>query len=137
MIKSKYMRNSRIHRALEKLRLAPQRYSDIKKMIVGTTTQSRFDDEIMSPLLNDKFIILKDDFYHLTKDGEEKYVELGAVIAHTKHGAPSNTINKVSGLYVMADSYKDAMRPGANDHFNHPSRIGDKLTYRNGYVVTL
>ena len=131
------MRNSRIHRALEKLRLSPQKYSEIKKLIVGTTTQSRFDDEIMNPLLNDKFIILKDEFYHITKAGEEKYVELGIVITHTKVGAPANTTSKVTGLYVMADSYKDAMRPGANDHFNHPSRIGDKLTYRTGKVVTL
>ena len=137
MIKSKYMRNSRIHRTLEKLRLSPKTYSEIKNIIVGTTTKTRFDDEIMSPLLNDKFIILKGEFYHLTTAGEEKYVEMGTVHTPLKIGAPSNSINKVSGLYVMADSYKDAMRPGANDHFNHPSRIANKLTYRNGSVVTM
>lgn len=46
---------------------------------------------------------------------------------------PANTPVMGADLKMVADR-PPVMRPGSNDHEQHPSRMGDELRYRDGRV---
>ena len=49
--------------------------------------------------------------------------------------AASNTVNKMEGVYDPTVDLCASTRPGANDALRLPSRIGNKLFYRDGMVA--
>jgi hypothetical protein len=52
-----------------------------------------------------------------------------------KQVVPSRTINKMVDLYDPTDDLCASKRHGANDALRLPSRIGNKLFYRDGMVA--
>ena len=45
---------------------------------------------------------------------------------------PPPRLDKMSGVYVQPAWPNDTARPAGNDHERYPSRMGDKLHYRDG-----
>ena len=50
---------------------------------------------------------------------------------------PSNVINKMAGLYDGKELRKEAVRPGATDTWNLPSRFGNEIRYPDGKSETI
>ena len=46
--------------------------------------------------------------------------------------ARSMTFSKMDGIYN--DPPKPAVRPGADDHDRHPSRVGNNLHFKDGLI---
>lgn len=76
------------------------------------------------------------DLYSITRAGRRLLEQLDA------EGMPLPVAERRAGIYERsADSYAGEElepyegRPGAMDAFTHPSRMGDRLHYRDGRVV--
>ena len=49
--------------------------------------------------------------------------------------AQSQSFSKMSGVYLCPELSMPAVRPGADDHQEHPSRRNNKLIYKDGREV--
>jgi hypothetical protein len=129
MILSKYTRGSRIHKTLEMICMMPSNKEQLKNKI-STESMNRFVESCIDPLLRDKFIVKNGDLYHSTPEGEERFLLLGA----TKKQLPSKTNkNWVERIMYTGEELKaKPVRPGADDHEQCPSLMGDKLFWRDG-----
>ena len=48
--------------------------------------------------------------------------------------AQRQSFSKMSGVYLCPELSMPAVRPGADDHQEHPSRRNNKLIYKSGHV---
>ena len=46
--------------------------------------------------------------------------------------AQSQSFSKMSGVYLCPELLMPAVRPGADDHQEHPSRQNNTLVYKDG-----
>jgi hypothetical protein len=93
-----------------------------------------FDQSVIQPLLNDGMITRTEMQYHITPKGSEKLDHLGRYtnpVAKTKR-APVEFVP-----YDGNELLGKAVRIGADDHFNFPSRRGNTLFYRDGREVLI
>ena len=49
--------------------------------------------------------------------------------------AQSQSFSKMQGVYTCPELTMPAVRPGADDHQEHPSRRNNKLIYKDGREV--
>ena len=137
MIVSKYSRGSYIHRALEHLSRRANTPDKLRREIASVSI-ARFQETIIDPLVNDGFIEKVGLSYQVTPKGEAKLVELGPVkekLPPTFAGARKN--NVFAGIYDGKELKPQQNRMEGNDHLALPSRVDDKLYYRDGRVVEL
>jgi hypothetical protein len=127
---SKFTKNSKIHQALNCLYRLPMGPSELKKAINFTESTSRFDASIIVPLINERFVVRKDMKYFITHLGQEKLMSLGQI----KQRMPNSSKIVGDGTYDGAELRKSVERPGADDHLQYPSRMNDRLHYRDGRV---
>lgn len=131
---SKYTKNSKIHQALEALSFLPVDAIELRRKIHFRESMQRFEHYIVLPLTSDKLVKLTDYKFVITDLGLHRLSELGTV---KKMLAPTPARNFVP---TKIDPYRgdelrpQQMRPEANIHFEFPSRIGNKLHYRDGRV---
>jgi hypothetical protein len=127
---SKFTKNSKIHQALDCLYRLPMGPSELKRAINFSDSTSRFDASIIVPLINEKFVVRKDMKYFITPLGQDKLMDLGQI----KQRIPNSSKIVGSGTYDGAELRKSVERPGADDHLKYPSRMNDRLHYRDGRV---
>ena len=48
--------------------------------------------------------------------------------------AQSQSLSKMKGVYLCPELEMPAVRPGADDHNQHPSRRNNSLVYKSGHV---
>lgn len=48
--------------------------------------------------------------------------------------AQSQSFSKMTGVYLCPELEMPAVRPGADDHNQHPSRRNNSLVYKSGHV---
>jgi hypothetical protein len=51
--------------------------------------------------------------------------------------AQLQSFSKMSGVYLCPELSMPAVRPGADDHQEHPSRRNNKLIYKSGHVDSI
>lgn len=129
MIVSKYTRGSRIHRTLEMISMLPASKENLKIKIT-TESMNRFAESCLEPLLTDKFIVKKGDLYHITPEGEERLLLLGAVKKQLPAKTNKNWVEKI--LYTGDELKVRPVRPGADDHESCPSLVGKQRFWRDG-----
>lgn len=130
---ARFFRNSMLHKALDVLSRTPMTEQELKRAIQFTASVPRFNQHIIIPLSNNGMTKRRDSVYHLTPVGEETLQTLGRI----KIRMPNAGKFMPSGDYDGAELMIAAVRNGADDHMQLPSRVGDKLFYRDGRVEAL
>lgn len=128
-MKSKYTIGSRIHKALNALRICPQESVYVRKTIDFQGSLPQMMDTVIMPAVNDGMIFKNGSLLSLTTKGAEKLKELGAI------RKPMKTVPKVSkmeGTYSGVELRKQSARPGAYDFLDCPSLLGDRRYDREG-----
>ena len=130
---AKFIRNSMLHRALDVLSRTPMTEQELKRTIQFTSSVPRFNQHIIIPLTNNFMTKRRDSVYHLTQTGEDTLQTLGRI----KIRMPSTEKFIPTGSYDGHELKVSAVRRGADDHMMLPSRVGDKLFYRDGRTEAL
>lgn len=132
-MKSTYTRNSLIHQALESLDRQPRSPENLRTNLANISI-TRFNEAVTEPLLRDGLARNQDGMMWLTALGREKIAELGM----TKTKLPNSHKHEISKLpYNGAELRVKPVRQGADQHESFPSRVGSRLSYRDGRVEVL
>lgn len=129
MTKSTYTRGSSIHRTLELICALPST-KDQMKLKITKESMPRFLDVCINPLLADKLIVKKGDFYHATEAGVARLEVLGPTKKHLPHRKNKSWMENI--VYAGKELTMRPIRPGADDHEKCPSLVGDIRKYRDG-----
>lgn len=129
----KVVRNAGSHRIIYALSFGVKTSRELKLVVGAINSISRFDGEYMSRLVNAGYVRKVFKGWALTKAGEEKLAELGPVpglnpMSHSYRDSVMTAPN-----YSPTD-YQSPARPGSEDFLELPSRMGNKLYYRDGTV---
>ena len=130
---AKFFRNSMLHRALDVLSRTPMNESELKQTIQFTSSVPRFNQHIIIPLTNNFMIKRREAIYYITPAGEDTLQTLGRIkvkLAPTEKFVPN-------GAYDGKELKVAAVRRGADDHMQLPSRVNSMLFYRDGRVEAL
>ena len=130
---SKFIKNSKIHQALNVLAFMSMGESELKKKIDFTSSFPRFNDQIIMPLTNGGYIVRDQTVYKITEAGKELLEYLGII----KIKLPASFKFVPTGSYDGSDTTRPSVRISGEDHFKHPSRRGDMLFYRDGRVEAI
>lgn len=130
MIQSKYVRSSGIHRTLEMISIAPKTDTEMRQKIT-TESSARYYESCLEPLLVDGYATkLKDGSYQITDEGREKLEQLGAPKAKLPNRKPMTLYQR--GTYIGEEIRMRPVRPGADDHEQVPSLVGNRRYFRDG-----
>ena len=129
------VKNAGSHRILYALSKKPMKSKDLKNIVGAINGVARFEGEYMFRLMLNGFVEkFGEDQWCLTALGKTKVRELGPA---------GETLNKASreGMgwkdrpdYDPKTDLYTYIRSGSDDALKLPSRIGDKLFYRDGTV---
>jgi hypothetical protein len=124
---SKYTIGSRIHQALERICRSPVHVISLRADIKFTESIIRLKEYILDPLLKDGFVTVNADVYTITPMGEMKFEQMGPF---KKPLSRKSQINKFEGVYDGKELRRYEGRPGAMNHEQYPSLMGEVLVYR-------
>jgi hypothetical protein len=127
---SRYIKNSKLHQALDVLSRTPLNELDLKRKINFTASVPRFNVHVIIPLIADGMVKRVELLYKITSTGEETLRELGRI----KAVLPATSKFVPTGSYDGKELTKAAVRASGDEHFKWPSRRGDMLFYRDGRV---
>jgi predicted transcriptional regulator len=130
---SKFVKNSKIHQALNVLAFVPMTESELKKKIDFTSSMPRFNEHIIMPLTNGGYVHRDQSHYKITEAGKDLLEYLGII----KIKLPASVKFVPTGSYDGTDTTKPSVRVSGDDHFRCPSRRGDMLFYRDGRVEAI
>jgi hypothetical protein len=132
MIQSKYVRSSGIHRTLEMISIAPKTDTEMRQKITAESA-ARYYESCIAPLLVDGYAIaLGDGAYQITDEGREKLEQLGASKSKLPYKKPMTWMER--GRYLAEEIRIRPVRPGADDHEQVPSLVGNRRFWRDGRV---
>lgn len=130
----KVVRNAGSHRILHALSLGAKSSKELKNIVGAINSVSRFDGEYMMRMVSSGYVRRIDAGWVLTRRGQQKLEELGpATGMRDKHHRHSNPMQQP--IY-NPEKHNAPMpvRPGALDFLKYPSRMGNRLIYRDGTV---
>lgn len=132
MIQSKYVRSSGIHRTLEMIAIAPKTDTEMRQKITSESA-ARYYESCIAPLLADGYAVkLSDGAYQITDEGRDKLEKLGASKSKLPYRKPSTWMER--GCYMAHEIRMRPIRPGADDHEQVPSLVGNTRYWRDGRV---
>jgi hypothetical protein len=123
------VKNAGSHRILHALYSGPKDSKYLKHIVGAINSIARFDGEYMHRLEVHGLVRKKNGLWFLTEEGRVKAHELGPTGAPRVNVVKHN--NWKAGTYRPSD-YQRPMRPGSEDFLALPSRMGDRLFYRDG-----
>lgn len=104
----------------------------------GHYSLKAFKLEVLLPLRESEFVEhhRKTDTWEITAEGTQELVRIEEVVKpYVGQIAAPRTISKMSG--TCPPDAQMSLRPGAMDWSAIPSRMGDKLHYRDGRITRL
>lgn len=128
----KIVRNAGSHRILYALSSGVKTGKELKQAVGSINGVARFEGEYMARLVHGGYVQRARDGWVITKAGGQKLADLGSVSGIPKikmHDEPMRRPN-----YEPSQEHKTPMRPGSEEFLQCPSRMGDKLYYRDGTV---
>lgn len=133
--RSFYTRGSMIHCGLENISRKPMTEQEWRTQ-TKSISMERFHMYVISPLKKDGFVVNRDGFWRVTNEGENRLSELGATRTRKtpKPTMPHHTMNTT---YDGAELKTKPAREHAEDFLGYPSRINNRLFYRNGNVEVM
>lgn len=136
----KVVANAGSHRILYALSLGAHTSKELKNIVGAINSVARFDGEYMARLVSNGYVARDADYWFLTKPGREKLEDLGPARGLRLRG--SMATQRVSS-FSSNETYNPAnypplpRRPGSEDFLDCPSRMGDKLYYRDGRIKNI
>ena len=130
--RSWYTRGSMIHRGLEKISRSPMTEQEWRTQTKNISID-RFNMYVISPLKKDGFVVNHDGFWRITSNGEARLSELGATKIR-KIPQPSQPHYTLGTTYNGDELKLKPARENAEDFLNYPSRVKNRLHYRDGTV---
>jgi len=132
-MKTKYTRGSLIHQAMESLERLPRPPEQLRTKL-NNISMTRFNQYVTEPLVSDGMALIKENMMYLTAKGREKLSHLGM---HKIQLPPPQRTALPTTTYEGKELMGAAVRVGADDHMDCPSRVNNKLHYRDGRVEEL
>lgn len=128
----KIVRNAGSHRILHALSFGSKSGKELKHTVGSINSVARFEGEYMSRLVTGGYVRRDVQGWSITKRGQEMLESLGPVsgMPRKAHREPMAHLP----VYVPAQTHKTPMRPGSEDFLKYPSRMANKLFYRDGTV---
>ena len=135
----KVVANAGSHRIMYALSFGPAHSKDLKVIAGAINSVSRFDGEYMARLVSNGFVRRVEDRWALTKRGHEKLEELGPAKGIRLRRSYSPVLQAVIDRppYDPSQEIPTPRRPGSEDFLKYPSRMGNKLYYRDGRIETI
>lgn len=130
MTAPKYTRGSKMHFVLELLSLRNRDSKELREKTMYTSSISKFEREVLAPMLQDKLIERSGDTLKLTAKGLDRYGDMGVTKVRLTKATKMERFIQDDSPYEGKELHKQQWRPAGNDHLNIPSRMGDKLVYR-------
>lgn len=131
----KVVRNAGSHRIIYALSFGIKTSKELKLIVGAINSISRFDGEYMSRLVSSGYVRKQTNGWVLTRGGKEKLEELGPATGINPHTKDTRITSMTAPVYNPArHNPKRPVRPGSEDFLQYPSRIGDRLVYRDGRV---
>lgn len=133
--RSFYTRGSMIHSGLEKISRTPLADAEWRKQTKNISLE-RFYMYVINPLKKDGFVVNRNGFWCITKEGENRLSELGAIIAP----APKKTTKIEPHAIYPYDGAELRVKPArknAENFLKYPSRVNSRLYYRDGTVEVM
>ena len=130
MTTPKYTRGSKMHFVLELLSIRNRDAKELREKTMYTSSVSKFEREVLAPMLEDKLIERAGEAMRLTNKGADKYGDMGVTKIRAVKATKLEKFVVEKGPYEAKELQKQQWRPAGNDHLNIPSRIGGKLIYR-------
>ena len=132
-VRSFYTRGSMIHRGLERISRCPMTEQEWRTQTENISIQ-RYFQYVIDPLKKDGFVQNRKGFWFITKSGEDRLSELGAV---KKLRVRNHKEDLITTTYDGTELRHMVTRPNAEDFLLHPSRRCNQLHYRDGRVEVM
>ncbi len=133
MSTGKVVRNAGSHRILYALSFGARTSKDLKNVVGAINSVSRFDGEYMARLVDGGFVERDPYGWRLTEMGWYKLGQLGPAKGYMPKGKEEPTTYRDRPPYDPKTN-QPFLRPGAEDHLKCPSRMGNRLVFRDGTV---
>lgn len=131
----KVVANAGSHRILQALSTGPCESKELKNIVGAVNSIARFDGEYMERLIRSGYVKRRADKWLITAAGQEKLDELGPARGVRRRNQPTNHARLMDReTYQPSKELKPPMRPGSEDFLQYPTRMGNKLYYRDGTV---
>jgi len=130
--RSLYTRGSIIHQGLENISRKPMTEQEWRTRTKSISLE-RFNMYVISPLTKDGFVVNRDGFWRITNEGEARLTDLGAVKVRRAATAPTQH-HTMGTTYDGSELKIKPARENAEDFLRYPSRINNRLFYRDGTV---
>lgn len=132
----KVLKNAGSHRILYALSVGPRTSKELKVVAGAIYSIAKFDAEYMARLADWGYIQRHGGGWILKPMGERKLDELGPASGMRLHvDKRMRVLDRPT--YTPPQDLANYRRPGAEDFLRCPSRIGNKLYYRDGTVKTM
>ena len=136
----KVVANAGSHRILYALSHGACTSKELKNIVGAINSVARFDGEYMARLIANGYVNRDGEYWSLSKSGHEKLDKLGPAKGLRLRGGLAT--QRMSG-FRSGEVYDPAKypglprRPGAEDFLELPSRMGNKLYYRDGRIKNI
>lgn len=131
----KILRNAGSHRILYALSFAPKTSKELKLVAGAIYSIAKFDAEYMERMRESGYVRLTLSTWSLTKRGAEKLEELGAVSGmNPNRGRVPSLVDRPKYEPSIHNPTRPR-RPGSEEFLSCPSRVGNRLFYRDGTVA--
>lgn len=132
----KVLRFAGSHRILYALSAEPKTSKELKVIAGAIYSIAKFDGEYMMRLYDYGYVRKNISQWCLTSKGRAKLDELGPVPGMSLHKYQHQSVVE-RPIYNPSHYKAPPMRPGSEDFLAWPSRIGNRLFYRDGTVRTI
>lgn len=128
------VKNAGSHRILYALSAKRCNSRELKLIVGAINSVLRFENEYMMRLVNNGLVEKTGYSWSLTPLGQQRLAELGPVSEAAAGAAPRTNSWKGTENYNPKADLLTTVRTGAEDALKLPSRIGNRLFYRDGTV---
>jgi hypothetical protein len=128
------VKNAGSHRILHALSTRSCTSRELKLIVGAINSVMRFENEYMMRLVNNGLVEKVGFSWALTPSGQIRASELGPVEEKPTGASPRANSWKEMGDYNPRSDLLTTVRPGADEAMQLPSRIGNRLFYRDGTI---
>ena len=134
--RSYYTRKSIIHHGLEVISRMPMTETEWRTKTKNISIE-RFFMYVINPLKKDGFVVNRDGRWRITNDGESRLLWLGPYVDSPHPGKPTQKTPIQFEPYDGSELKKKFDREGAGDFLNFPSRVNNRLYFKDGRVEVM
>lgn len=134
MSQGNVVRNAGSHRILYALSFGVKESKELKLVVGAINSIARFEGEYLHRLVGSGYVRKVFRGWALTERGKTKLDELGPVAGLKPKSKSFKKTPMLHSVYDPTTERRSPVRDGSEDFLNCPSRMGNRLYYRDGRV---